>query len=120
MANDGFEMLEVARFFFRSGGRGVVLLGILGGGVPPGSPILTRFQTKQCVPYPFSYLEVVTKRNITCLHIAEIMSSLLELNDENLNIYPIPDQNGQVLYSFSDQNGAKSIPFRDVRVNFDR
>ena len=29
-------MLEVARFFFRSGGG--VLLGILGGGVPPGSP----------------------------------------------------------------------------------
>ena len=44
-----------------------VLLGILCGGVPPGSPrrIQTLFQTKKChFPHPFSDLEVVTKRNI--------------------------------------------------------
>ena len=37
------------------GGGGGVLLGILGGGVAPGSPSLTRFQTKKCnFPHPFS------------------------------------------------------------------
>ena len=36
-------------------GGGGVLLGILGGGVAPGSPSLTRFQTKKCnFPHPFS------------------------------------------------------------------
>ena len=34
---------------------GGVLLGILGGGVAPGSPSLTRSQTKKCnFPHPFS------------------------------------------------------------------
>ena len=34
---------------------GGVLPGILGGGVAPGSPSLTRFQTKKCnFPHPFS------------------------------------------------------------------
>ena len=37
------------------GGGGGVLLGILGGGVAPGSPSLTRSQTKKCnFPHPFS------------------------------------------------------------------
>ena len=32
-----------------------ILLGTLGGGVPPGSPILTLFQTTKCYfPDPFS------------------------------------------------------------------
>ena len=33
-------------------------------------------------PHPFSNLEVVTKRNITCLHKTEIMSSLLRLKPQ--------------------------------------
>ena len=42
--------------------------------------ILTLFQTKRCqFPHPFSNLEEVTKRNITCLHKTEIMSPLLRL-----------------------------------------
>ena len=47
----------------------------------PVLQILTLFQTKKChFPHPFSDLEMVTKRNITCLHKTEIMSSLLRLN----------------------------------------
>ena len=46
----------------------------------PVLQILTLFQTKKChFPHPFSDLEMVTKRNITCLHKTEIMSSLLRL-----------------------------------------
>ena len=47
----------------------------------PVLQILTLFQTKKYhFPHPFSDPEVVTKRNITCLHKTEIMSSLLRLN----------------------------------------
>ena len=46
----------------------------------PVLQILTLFQTKKYhFPYPFSDPEVVTKRNITCLHKTEIMSSLVRL-----------------------------------------
>ena len=49
-------------------------------GVPPGSsnpdPISDQ---KMSFSHPFSDLEVVTKRNITCLRKTEIMSSLLRL-----------------------------------------
>ena len=46
----------------------------------PVLQILTLFQTKKYhFPHPFSDLEVVTKRNITCLHKTEIMSSLVRL-----------------------------------------
>ena len=46
----------------------------------PVLQILTLFQTKKCYfPHPFSDLEMVTKRNITCLHKTKIMSSLLRL-----------------------------------------
>ena len=51
-------------------GPGGVLMGILGGGVPPGSPNPDPIWTKIChFPYSFLDLEVVTKRNITCLHV---------------------------------------------------
>ena len=51
--------------------------------------ILTLFQTKKCYfPHPFSDLEMVTKRNITCLHKTEIMSSLLRLKlQQTSNLY---------------------------------
>ena len=46
----------------------------------PVLQILTLFQTKKYhFPHPFSDPEVVTKRNITCLHKTEIMSSLVRL-----------------------------------------
>ena len=46
----------------------------------PFLQILSLFQTKKYhFPHPFSDLEVVTKRNITCLHETEIMSSLVRL-----------------------------------------
>ena len=49
----------------------------------PVLQILTLFQTKKChFPHPFSDLEMVTKRNITCLHKTEIMSSLLRLKPQ--------------------------------------
>ena len=64
-------------------GWGGVLLGILGGAVPPGSqnpgPILDQ---KMSFPHWFSDLEVVTKRNITCSHKPEIMSPLLRLKPQ--------------------------------------
>ena len=46
----------------------------------PVLQILTLFQTKKYhFPHPFSDPEVVTKRNITCLHKTEIMSSSVRL-----------------------------------------
>ena len=46
----------------------------------PVLQILILFQTKKYYfPHPFSDPEVVTKRNITCLHKTEIMSSLVRL-----------------------------------------
>ena len=49
----------------------------------PVLQILTLFQTKKChFPHPFLDLEMVTKRNITCLHKTEIMSSLLRLKPQ--------------------------------------
>ena len=69
-------------------GEGGVPLGFLGGGVQPGSrnhdPISDRkvsfstpvFRPGLQNPYPFSDLEVVSKRSITCLHKTENMSSL--------------------------------------------
>ena len=46
----------------------------------PVLQILTLFQTKKYhFPHPFSDPDVVTKRNITCLHKTEIMSSLVSL-----------------------------------------
>ena len=46
----------------------------------PVLQILTLFQTKKYhFPHPFSDPKVVTKRNITCLHKTEIMSSLVRL-----------------------------------------
>ena len=57
-----------------------ILLGILGGGVPPGSPNPDpTSDQKISFSIPFSDPEVVTKRNITCLHKTEIMSSLVRL-----------------------------------------
>ena len=53
---------------------------ILVGMCRPVLQILTLFQTKKCqFPHPFSDLEEVTKRNITCLHKTEIMSPVLRL-----------------------------------------
>ena len=80
----------------KTNNTGGVLLGILSGGVPPGSRniILTLFQPKKLSfstpvfrpgfsnPYSFSDLQVVTKSNITCLHKTEIMSSLLRLKPQ--------------------------------------
>ena len=50
------------------------------------------------------------------------MSSLLIWNSDNKDVhkipwfpqkpYPIPDQNGQIVYPFSDQNGARTLPDR--------
>ena len=58
----------------------------------PVLQILTLFQTKKChFPHPFSDLEMVTKRNITCLHKTEIMSSLLRLK---------PQQTSNSYYTF--------------------
>ena len=54
-------------------GGGGVLLGILGGGVSPGSP--NPEPKKRHFPHPFSDPEVVTKRNVVCLHKTEIMSN---------------------------------------------
>ena len=46
----------------------------------PVLQIQTLFQTKKYhFPHPFSDPEVVTKRNITCVHKTEIMSSLVRL-----------------------------------------
>ena len=61
------------------GWGGGVLLEILGGVVPPGSPNPDPILDQKTVifPHPSSDPEVVTKRNITCLQKAEIMSSLL-------------------------------------------
>ena len=60
----------------KPGGRGYSLVGMC----RPVLQILTLFQTKRCqFPHPFSNLEEVTKRNITCLHNTEIMSPLLRL-----------------------------------------
>ena len=71
---------------------GGVLPGILGGCVPPGSsnPDPISDKKKSHFPHPFSDLvseihtrfqtwKRITKRNITCLHKTEIMSSLLRL-----------------------------------------
>ena len=69
-------------------GGGGVPLGFLGRGVQPGSrnhdPISDRkvsfstpvFRPGLQNPYPFSDLEMVSKRYITCLHKTENMSSL--------------------------------------------
>ena len=71
-----------------------VLLGILGGLCRPVLQILSLFQTKKYHflppffrpglydPYPFSDLEAVTKRIITCSNKTEIMSPLLRLKPQ--------------------------------------
>ena len=107
----------------------------------PVLQILTLFQTQKCHFHPrFSDLEVVTKRNITCLR---KMSSLLRLKLQKkffkiyfqfayytfflihlelkrrthwyitvVPSYTIPDQNGQNLYPFSE----KTLPFGEAHT----
>ena len=114
----------------------------------PVLQILTLFQTKKYhFPHPFSDLEVVTKRNITCLHKTEIMSSLERLKRQQ-KYFLKSISNSHITLSFpsfriettnilihnrssfvnhtrfqtklgkiytrslSDQNGAKTLPFR--------
>ena len=71
------------------GGGGGVLLGILGGGVPPGSP------------------------NPDLVHLE--LRGQIRLYAPVVPLKTIPDSedhNGQNLYPFSDQNGSKTILFR--------
>ena len=69
----------------------------------PVLQILTLFQTKKChFPHPFLDMEVVTKRNITRLHKTEINVIVAQNKTANVN---------KNQYPFSDQNGAKALPF---------
>ena len=90
----------------------------------PVLQILTLFQTKKC---HFSHLfSAPTSKKLwrhslnknASSHISSFLVHL-ELNDKNVHtptsrkLYLFPDLNGQNLYPFSDQHGAKSIPFWD-------
>ena len=91
--------------FTRGGGGGGIFREILDGGVPPGFQILTLFQTKKnSFPTPFwirmlLFLSVFIgiETTVTFVHFPR-------------KPYLIPGQNGQSLYPFSDQKGAKIIP----------
>ena len=121
----------------------MVLLGILGRGVPPGSPnpdpisdlkmefstpvfrldlIHTRFQTW---PLGRNYVIITkiiaqTKNSSNPLRIRIFLFVSYAFGIETINTfihsrsslkpYPIPDQNRQSVYPFSDQNSAKTLP----------
>ena len=107
--------------------RGVPLE-ILGGGIPPCSLNPDPISDQKChFPYPFADLAF---RQKLCHHYLD-KSADKKINSSNpfhirtflflsysftpppkfpLKPYPIPDQNGQNLYPFSDQKGAKATP----------
>ena len=102
----------------------------------PVLQIQTLFQTKKYhFPHPFSDPEVVTKRNITCLHKTEIMSSLVRLKLQQKKaisnscytffLIPLELKRRTRWYTtvvplltipVSDQKGAKTLPFRGGRL----
>ena len=96
----------------------------------------TRFQTWPLKSIPFfrsgGGLKTLHKtENMSSLHQKDFLKSISNShitlsfliiwswNDEHIDTrsyfpckpYPMPDQNGQNLYLFSDQNGAKTLPF---------
>ena len=105
--------------------RGVVL-GILGGGVPPILQILTLFQKRKYVvtiqirtPTKESFFKSVLNLHIFVLvsysfgieFPETIIRSFTPLVSSITIPDPRPKLNGQSLYPFSDQNAAKTIPF---------
>ena len=61
-----FLSVQLILIYFLASCPGGVLLGILGGGVPPGSQILTLFQTKKSdFPHPFS------DQNLACSRLGD-------------------------------------------------
>ena len=95
-------------------------MGILGGVCRPILQILTLFQTKTChFPYSFSDLEVVTKRNITCLHMIKhklhhhcnwTTNTQSWFPRINYKPYPIPDQIGKIYTRFQTKMSQKTLP----------
>ena len=85
------------------GGGSGVLLGILGGGVLPGSPNPNPISNQKMSQ--LAYLSFF----LTHLELKRYIRSLTPEFPRKL--YPIPDRNGQNLHPFSDQKGAKTTPF---------
>ena len=86
--------------------------------------ILTLFQTKRCqFPHPFSDVEEVTRRNITCLHKTEIMSPLLRLERQQRDFLK-SISNSHIRLSFVPRKKLKrrtqSIHSRSSFVNHTR
>ena len=120
---------------------GGVLLGIIGGVCNPVLQILTLFRTKKCIfSYPSSDLasEIHTRfqiwrprnyfiitligkrtKKISRSHVSLSFYLIWNWNHEYVIFsyefspepYPVPYPNGQSLYPFSDQNGARTLPF---------
>ena len=119
---------------------GGVLLGIIGGVCDPVLQILTLFWTKKCIfSYPSSDLasEIHTRfqtwrlrnyfiitligtrtKRISRSHVSlstsfgiETMNTFIFSYEFSPEPYPVPYPNGQSLYPFSDQNGARTLPF---------
>ena len=122
-----------------------ILQGILGEGLPPGSPNpnTLKFQTKNChFPHPSSdlafrqklrhlFIRLERKQNVSsnAFRIFLFLLHSYSLGFETINTfvishsslekqYPVPDQNGQsAVYPFSDQKGPKTIiPFRGAHT----
>ena len=86
----------------------------------PVLQILTLFQTKKYhFPHPFSDPEVVTKRNITCLHKTEIMSSLVRLKLQQKK-KPFRIHVTLFTYSFGIETTNRLIHNRSSFVNHTR
>ena len=123
---------------------GGVLLEILGGGVPPGSRNPDRISDKKNLIYHtrfqtqafgrnyviITYIRAQTKeffKNISNSHISLFFLLIWNRKDKCVHTLlvapqkpcPNPDQSGQSVFPFSDQNGAKTLHDGAAHTNLD-